>query len=58
MSGKRTRERRTSGLRLNFFSAPTTTASLLTKKWIVSPRVTKAADATRRNARFYVQCDC
>lgn len=58
MSGKRTRERRTSDLRLNFFSTLTTTTSLPTKKWIVSPQVTKATHATRHNVRFYVQCDC
>jgi hypothetical protein len=58
MSRKYSQERPTNTLRLSFFSTSPTTPSGTTQRWIVSSKVTAASETTRRNARFYRECDC
>jgi len=58
MSTKHTQEQQTCDLSLKFFSSPSIRTPRATKKWVISPQMAEAWDASRRSARFYVQCDC
>jgi hypothetical protein len=57
MVRKRTRERQTRGLRLNFFTSTGMPSSSNTK-WVISRRTKMVLPMAQRDACFYLECDC